>query len=91
VGTLHEPSPPVVVYRKLGNTTLRKGIRRDLSRIAARNGYEVAVVVKGTCQLRTTDGFRENLRPGATINCNLIAKQTYFAIAAEEAEILWIG
>jgi transcriptional regulator with XRE-family HTH domain len=84
-------SAPIVVYRKLRSTILRKGIRRDLSRIAARNGYAIAVLVKGTFQLRTNDGFRENLKPGATINCKLIAKHTYFAIAAEEAELLWIG
>ena len=87
----YESPVQVVIYRKLGSTTLRKGTRRDLSRIAARNGYEVAVVMKGTCQLRTNNGFRENLRPGATINCKLIAKHTYFAIAVEEAELLWIG
>lgn len=81
----------VVVYRKLGHTTLRAGIRRDLSRIAVRNGYEVAILLRGTVQLRTNDGFRENLKPGATISCKLIASRTYFAIPAEEAELLWIG
>lgn len=84
-------SEKIVVYRKLGSTILRKGIRRDLSRIAARNGYELAILLRGTCQLRTNDGFRENLKPGATINCKQIAKHTYFAIAAEEAELLWIA
>lgn len=84
-------SEKIVVYRKLGSTILQKGIRRDLSRIAARNGYEMAILIRGTCQLRTNDGFRENLKPGATINCKKIAKHTYFAIAAEEAELLWIA
>ena len=83
----HEPLAPVV-YRKIGNTTSGKGIRRDLSGIAARNGYEMAVVVKGTFQLRTNDDFGENVKPGATINCKRIAKHTYFAIAAEDAELL---
>jgi transcriptional regulator with XRE-family HTH domain len=84
-------SEKIVVYRKLGSTILQKGVRRDLSRIAARNGYEMAILLRGTCQLRTNDGFRENLKPGATINCKQIAKHTYFAIAAEEAELLWIA
>jgi transcriptional regulator with XRE-family HTH domain len=84
-------SSSVVSYRKLGHTVLRAGRRRDLSRIAARNGFELAVLVRGTFQLRTSDGFRENLKPGATINCSLIAKQTYFAVPGEEAELLWIG
>ncbi|MBO1908224.1 helix-turn-helix transcriptional regulator [Microvirga sp. 3-52] len=81
----------VVVHKTLGSTILQKGIRRDLSRIAARNGYEIAILVKGTCELRTNAGFSQTLRPGATINCKLIAKQTYFATAEEEAELLWIG
>jgi transcriptional regulator with XRE-family HTH domain len=81
----------VVVHKTLGSTILQKGIRRDLSRIAARNGYEIAILVKGTCELRTSAGFSQTLRPGATINCKLIAKQTYFATAEEEAELLWIG
>jgi transcriptional regulator with XRE-family HTH domain len=85
-------SPPqIVVYRKLAHMLLRGGIRRNLSKIAARNGYEMALLLRGTLQLRTIDGFRENLKPGATINAKLIAKHTYFAIAAEEAELLWIG
>ncbi|MDF2971641.1 MAG: hypothetical protein K0R61_2091, partial [Microvirga sp.] len=53
-------------YKKIGSTILRKGIRRDLSRIAARNGYEMAVVVKSTFQRGTNDGFGQNLKPGAT-------------------------
>jgi transcriptional regulator with XRE-family HTH domain len=81
----------VVVHRKLGHTVLPAGKRRDLSRIAARNGYELAVLLRGSLQLRTHDGFRENLKPGATINCQIIAKHTYFAVPAEEAELLWIG
>jgi hypothetical protein len=51
----------------------------------------MAILLKGNLQLRTNDGFRENLKPGATINCKLIAKHTYFAVPAEEAELLWIG
>jgi transcriptional regulator with XRE-family HTH domain len=90
-GNAPELPTSVVVYRKLGHTVLQAGRRRDLSRIAARNGYEIAVLVRGTLQLRTNDGFRENLKPGATINCKLIAKHTYFAVPAEEAELLWIG
>ncbi|WP_162820777.1 helix-turn-helix domain-containing protein [Microvirga calopogonii] len=81
----------VVVYRKIGHTVLRAGIRRDLSRIAARNAYEIAILLRGTLQLRTNDGFRENLKPGATINCKLIANRTYFAVPAEESELLWVG
>jgi transcriptional regulator with XRE-family HTH domain len=81
----------VVVHKTLGRMILQKGIRRDLSRIAARNGYEIAILVKGTCQLHTNAGFSQTLGPGATINCKLIAKQTYFAVAEEEAELLWIG
>jgi transcriptional regulator with XRE-family HTH domain len=86
-----ESPAQVVAYRKLGHTILRSGIRRDLSRIAARNGYEMAILLRGTLQLRTNDGFRENLKPGATINCKLIANYTYFAVPAEEAELLWIA
>jgi transcriptional regulator with XRE-family HTH domain len=81
----------VVVHKTLGSTILQKGIRRDLSRIAARNGYEFAILIKGICQLRTNAGFSQTLEPGATINCKLIVKQTYFAVAEEEAELLWIG
>jgi transcriptional regulator with XRE-family HTH domain len=80
-----------VIYRKVGSTILHRGIRRNLSRIAARNGYEIAVLLRGTLQLRTNDGFKQNLRPGATINGKIIAKHTFFGIAAEEAELLWIG
>lgn len=83
--------PRVVGYRKLGHTILRGGRRRDLSRIAASNGYEMAILLRGTFQLRTNDGFRENLKPGAMLNCKLLAKHTYFGVAAEEAELLWIA
>ncbi|MFL5162429.1 MAG: helix-turn-helix domain-containing protein [Microvirga sp.] len=85
-----EFSAQVVVQKTLGSTILQEGTRRDLSRIAARNGYEIAVLVRGTCQLRTNAGFSQTLEPGATINCKLITKQTYFAVAEEEAELLWI-
>jgi transcriptional regulator with XRE-family HTH domain len=87
------PNTPaqVVAYRKLGITVLRGGRRRDLSRIAANNGYEIGILVRGTFQLRTNDGFRENLKPGATLNCVLLGKHTYFGIASEEAELLWVG
>ncbi len=63
----------IVVYKKVGSTILHGGIRRNLSRIAARNGYETAVLLRGTLQLRTNDGFKQNLRPGATINGKIIA------------------
>jgi transcriptional regulator with XRE-family HTH domain len=89
--TSHEPPAQVVTYRRLGHTVLRGGRRRDLSRIAARNGYEIAILIRGTLQLRTNDGFKENLKPGATIDCKAISKHTFFGIAAEEAELLWIG
>lgn len=81
----------VVAYRKLGHTVLRGGRRRDLSRIAASNGYQMAILLRGNFQLRTNDGFRENLKPGATLNCQLLAKHTYFGIASEEAELLWVS
>jgi transcriptional regulator with XRE-family HTH domain len=81
----------VVVYRKIGSTILHGGIRRNLSRIADRNGYEIAVLIRGALQLQTNDGFKKNLRLGATINCKIISKHTYFGVAAEEAELLWIG
>ena len=81
----------LVEYRKLGHTILRGGRRRDLSRIAASNGYEMAILLRGNFQLRTSDGFRENLKSGATLSGKLLAKQTYFGIAAEEAELLWVG
>jgi transcriptional regulator with XRE-family HTH domain len=84
-------SAQVVVHKTLGNTILQKGVRRDLSRIAARNGYEFAILVRGTCQLRTNAGFSQTLGPGSTINCKLITRQTYFAVAEDEAELLWIG
>ena len=88
---LPEQTTSIVVYRKLGHTILRAGIRRDLSRIATRNGYEMAILLRGTFQLRTNDGFRENLKPGATLNCKLLARQTHFAVPSEEAELLWLA
>ncbi|KLK93000.1 hypothetical protein AA309_11350 [Microvirga vignae] len=88
--TASEPSAHVVVHRKLEHTVLREGIRRDLSRIAARNGYEMAILLRGSLELRTNDGYRETLRPGAIIYCNLVPKHTCFALLAEEAELLWI-
>jgi transcriptional regulator with XRE-family HTH domain len=88
--TLDMPAQ-LVAYRKLGHTILRGGRRRDLSRIAASNGYQVAILVRGVFQLRTNDGFRENLKIGATLNCKLLANHTYFGIASEEAELLWVG
>ncbi len=88
---VQESSEEVVVYRKIGSTTLHGGIRRNLSRIAARNGYETAVLLRGALQLQTNNGFKKNLKPGATINCKIISKHTFFGIAAEEAELLWIG
>jgi transcriptional regulator with XRE-family HTH domain len=81
----------VVVYRKIGSTILHGGVRRNLSRIAAQNGYQTAVLIRGTFQLLTNDGFKESLRHGATINCKIIAKGTYFGVAAQEAELLWVG
>ncbi len=87
----HDTPAQLVEYRKLGHTILRGGRRRDLSRIAASNGYEMAILLRGYFQLRTNDGFRENLKPGATLSGKLLAKQTYFGIASEEAELLWVG
>jgi transcriptional regulator with XRE-family HTH domain len=81
----------LISYRRLGTTILRGGVRRDVSRIAARNGYKMAVLLRGAFQLRTNDGFKDLLKPGATINCRLLSSRTYFAVAAEEAELLWIG
>ena len=81
----------IVVYKKIRRTILHEGIRHNLSRIAARNGYEIAVLTRGTLQLRTNDGFREILKPGATIDGKIIAKHTFFGVADEEAELLWIG
>jgi transcriptional regulator with XRE-family HTH domain len=85
------PPATVVEYRNIRITVLKPGIRRNLSKIAVRNGYVCMVLLRGLIQIRTNDGFRENLRPGATINCKSITQHTYFAVAAEEAEVLWIG
>ena len=87
----HDTPAKLEEYRKLGHTILRGGRRRDLSRIAASNGYQMAILLRGNFQLRSNDGFRENLKPGATLNCQLLAKHTYFGIASEEAELLWVG
>lgn len=81
----------VVTYNKIRLTALKPGIRRNLSKIAARNSYRQMILLKGAIQVRTNDGFRENLRPGATLDCREIVKHTYFAVAAEEAEVLWIA
>lgn len=80
----------VVDYRTIAITIIKPGVRRNLSKIAARNAYDHAILLKGAIQLRTNDGFRENLKPGATINCKAIVRHTFFAVAAEEAELLWI-
>lgn len=81
----------IVTYNKIRITTLKPGIRRNLSKIAARNSYRQMILLKGAIQVRTNHGFRENLRPGATLDCAQIVQHTYFAVAAEEAEALWIG
>ena len=70
--TAHGRPAQVVTYRRLGHTVLRGGRRRDLSRIAARNGYKIAILIRGTLQLRANDGFKENLKPGAAIDCKAI-------------------
>lgn len=81
----------VVTYNKIRLTTFKPGIRRNLSKIAARNSYRQMILLTGAIQVRTNYGFRENLRPGATLNCEQMIKHTYFAVASEEAEALWIG
>jgi transcriptional regulator with XRE-family HTH domain len=85
------PSTNAVSYSRIEITIVKAGIRRNLSKIASRGSYEKAVLLRGTIQLRANNGFREKLTPGATINCEIIAKHTFFAIAAEEAELLWVG
>ncbi|WP_262032594.1 helix-turn-helix domain-containing protein [Microvirga sp. Mcv34] len=79
-----------VTYNEIAITVLKAGIRRNLSKIAARGSYRQMLVLRGSAQMRTNDGFRANLKPGAMVDCRAIALQTYFAVAAEEAELLWI-
>jgi transcriptional regulator with XRE-family HTH domain len=89
-----EPRPAVgslVRYKNIAISALKPGIRRNLSKIAVRNSYKEAILLRGSMQLRTTNGFRENLTPGATIDCGIIIQDTYFAVTAEGAELLWLG
>ena len=80
-----------VKYSSIAVTTLKPGIRRNLSKIAARGSFQQVILLRGNMQLRTNDGFRQNLTPGAKIDCTIIIKHTYFAVASEGAELLWIG
>ncbi|NBJ13596.1 helix-turn-helix domain-containing protein [Microvirga arsenatis] len=79
-----------VTYNEIAITILKAGIRRNLSKIAARGSYRQMLVVRGSAQMRANDGFRANLKPGAMVDCRAIALQTYFAVASEDAELLWI-
>jgi transcriptional regulator with XRE-family HTH domain len=95
---LHVPSRQRSPERSnlVSNVNLRlqeipAGARRDLSKVASRSAYEAAYLVSGRLQLRSSTGFRQTLAPGAMINGELLAQQTYLGIAVEPVALLWIG
>ncbi|WP_410055150.1 helix-turn-helix domain-containing protein [Microvirga sp. Mcv34] len=79
-----------VTYNEIAITILKVGIRRNLSKIAARSSYRQMIVLRGSAQIRTNGGFKASLQPGAMVDCEAIALHSFFAVAAEETELLWI-
>ncbi|WP_371826880.1 helix-turn-helix domain-containing protein [Microvirga sp. VF16] len=80
----------LITYRRIATTVLKPGTRRDVSNLAARNGYTTAVLLRGIIELRSSTGIRERLTRGATINCRLITRHEFYLIAIQEAELIWI-
>jgi transcriptional regulator with XRE-family HTH domain len=72
-------------------TRLKKGQRKNLSKIAARTAAKEMLLLQGTVQARSNSGIRETLRPGARITCAAILRHTLFGDALSDAELLWIG
>jgi transcriptional regulator with XRE-family HTH domain len=72
-------------------TTVKVGFRRNLSKVAARESFERIILLKGAIQLRNNRGFDRKVTAGAIINCRLIREHTFYAVASEEAELLWLG
>lgn len=70
---------------------LAPGVRKDLRRIASGQPYRFLVVLNGEVQIRARDGSRLSLRPGLRLDCELLRQDTFFAVAAKQAELLWIG
>jgi transcriptional regulator with XRE-family HTH domain len=81
----------ITTYRSLRRMYIKRGVRRDLSRVSAQAGYEMVILMSGALELRANDGFRENVYPGASIHCKTIVDRTIFAIATQDAELLWIS
>ena len=81
----------LITYRRIATTVLKAGVRRDVSKIAARNGFTTAVLLRGVIELRSSTGLRERLTRGATVNCRLIARHEFYVIAIQEAELIWMG
>jgi hypothetical protein len=85
--SLQSATSPVAVRLQV----LTPGVRKDLRRIAAGQPYRFLVVLNGEVQIRARDGSRVSLRPGLRLDCDLLRNDTFFAISARPAELLWIG
>lgn len=85
--SLQKATSPVAVRTQV----LTPGVRKDLRRIASGQPYRFLVVLAGEVQIRARDGSRLSLRPGLRLDCDLLRQDAFFAVFAEQAELLWIG
>lgn len=85
--SLEEATSPVAVRLQV----LTPGVRKDLRRVASGRPYRFLTVLNGEVLIRARDGSRLSLRPGLRLDCDLLRKNTFFAVSAQQAELLWIG
>jgi transcriptional regulator with XRE-family HTH domain len=85
--SLFDAASPVAVRVQ----TLKPGFRRNLRKIACGRPYQFLLVLTGEAQIRARDGSRMALKPGVKLDCKLLRSDTYYAVAVQETELLWIG
>jgi hypothetical protein len=85
--SLSEATSPAIVRLHI----LKPGTQKNLRKIASTQPFQFLLVLKGQVQIRSRDGSRLTLGPGKKLNCSLLRNETFFAVAAGPAELLWIG
>jgi transcriptional regulator with XRE-family HTH domain len=85
--SLEEATSPLAVRIQL----LKRGNRKNLRKIACAQPFQALTVLRGEIQVRARDGSRILLRPGTKLDCRLLRSDTFFAVAVQESELLWIG
>jgi transcriptional regulator with XRE-family HTH domain len=86
-GTL-DPEPKLVTEGEIRWQSIRSGRRKNLSKLSAH--FEYAIITNGTLVLQRQQVARLKVTAGSRLDCKALRKDTCWALAISDVDIIWI-